>query len=304
MRTRSLARLALLLPLAFCCASPALGQEPVVIEDGVVVVEEADPAAARDLDMTMDEVQSYQQTLKELGYFHGPADGRKGPRTRTALRNFQRDQGLAVSGGFDAETIARIDDQSRVARTETRPMPAEPILASAPSGGGGNVLTKIGGGAVTGVKAVGTAGKVAGKGLGTAGKTTGKAMATAGVATADASVASAKAISTAGVATAKGSVWTARTVAGGSTYVAKQTKRLFAGDSRTSDEQIRAAILSQYADDDRIVPGEVDVQVVEGNVTISLPEGARSDATHAKRLAMLTPGVSTVTAIYVSVTPE
>lgn len=302
---RTVARTALLaLPLVLIPAATAFAQEadPVAgVEAADPVVEAADPAAARDVEMTPDEVQAYQRALKQLGYFHGPADGRKGPRTRLALRNFQRDQELAASGSFDAETVARIDDQARIARLSERPAP-RPVAARAPAapsggGGGGDVVSAV----KVGAGAVGTAGRATGKAVGTAGVASGKAVGTAGVATGKAGATAGKAVATAGVATAKASVVAARAVANAPVYVYKQGRRFVVGDSRSSDEQIRRAILSQYADDERLVPDEIDVEVLDGNVTLALPEGARSDAAHATRLARLTPNVRSVTTIYVDV---
>jgi peptidoglycan hydrolase-like protein with peptidoglycan-binding domain len=296
MLMRTAARHALVtLSLALCAAAPALAQEPAPAEEPYV---EVDPAAAGDFEMSMEEVQLYQETLKELGYFFGPADGRKGPRTRTALRNFQRDQGLAVTGSLDVDTLRRIDEQAQIARTATRPEPVVPVAPAGSYGGGGdNVFKKVGGGLKTGVLTAGKGVGVAGKSVGTAGKVTGEAVGTAGEATG-------KAAAKAGVATADASVTAARAVAGGTTTVYRKTKQLFVGDDRTSDEEIRRAIAAQYVDDDRIDPGEVDIQVVKGNVTLALPEGARTDSDHATRLARLTPGVRSVTTIYVAVVPQ
>ncbi len=39
-----------------------------------------------------------QTLLAELGYAAGPADGLMGQRTRAAIRKFQQDKGLAVTG--------------------------------------------------------------------------------------------------------------------------------------------------------------------------------------------------------------
>jgi hypothetical protein len=43
-------------------------------------------------------VKGLQQRLASLGYNPGPADGKHGPRTRTALMDFQTDCGLTVDG--------------------------------------------------------------------------------------------------------------------------------------------------------------------------------------------------------------
>ena len=45
-----------------------------------------------------------QARLNELGYNVGTADGSGGPKTATALRAFQRDNGLQPSGRLDAAT--------------------------------------------------------------------------------------------------------------------------------------------------------------------------------------------------------
>ncbi len=264
-------------------------EEPILTEapQPADTVDEADPAMAGDVALSEEQVIALQDTLKDLGYFFGPSDGRKGPRTRTALRNFQRDQGLSVSGSFDDATLARIADQSRMARTEHRPS-ANPVTAPAASydGGGGSRLRRVGGavktGVGTGVGAVGTAGRTTGRGFGNAGRAVGNA----------------------GEATWNAGTTAGRAVADGSVFVYSQGRRAIFGDkgSKTSsDEKIRAAIERQYSEEDRIVPGEIEIRVSKGNVTLALPEGARSDMAHAVRIAKLTAGVQSVTSVYVSV---
>jgi peptidoglycan hydrolase-like protein with peptidoglycan-binding domain len=46
-----------------------------------------------------------QKRLTELGYKPGPVDGKPGPRTTNALKKFQHDHKLAVTGTLDEETI-------------------------------------------------------------------------------------------------------------------------------------------------------------------------------------------------------
>lgn len=43
-------------------------------------------------------VRNIQAGLQRLGYDPGPADGRYGPKTETAIRQFQQDNGLPVDG--------------------------------------------------------------------------------------------------------------------------------------------------------------------------------------------------------------
>jgi peptidoglycan hydrolase-like protein with peptidoglycan-binding domain len=368
MHTLAIARSAALvaLPLVFWLATPAYAQDSGLSDDAAFdAVDSSDPAAAADAPLSFDAVQSYQEKLKKLGYFHGPADGRKGPRTRLALRSFQRDEGLEASGSLDPLTLQRIDlrwsstaeavetaatPETDVAETYSQlpepvesapaavvtpestattpettaadPATAQPTAAPAagppPTRRSKNYdpgITDILGGAGKGVVAAGKAARTgvvtAGKAVGTAGEATadagataGKSVAKAGEATADASATAGKSVAKAGVAVADGSVYVVRKVGEGSTSLYGRTKRIFAGDDRTSDNEIRRAILSHYAGDDRIVAGEVDVQVYDGNVTLALPEGAHSDADHAARIARLVPGVKTVTTIYVAVVPD
>ena len=45
-----------------------------------------------------------QKRLATLGYDPGPADGKLGARTVSALQKFQRDRGISVSGRLDSAT--------------------------------------------------------------------------------------------------------------------------------------------------------------------------------------------------------
>jgi peptidoglycan hydrolase-like protein with peptidoglycan-binding domain len=49
-------------------------------------------------------VRSIQQALKGKGYDPGALDGKMGPKTETALRAFQKAEGLRVTGRLDIDT--------------------------------------------------------------------------------------------------------------------------------------------------------------------------------------------------------
>lgn len=53
-------------------------------------------------------VRSAQQALTDKGYNPGPADGLMGPRTRAAVEEFQRKEGLEANGGLDMKTMSRL----------------------------------------------------------------------------------------------------------------------------------------------------------------------------------------------------
>ena len=58
-------------------------------------------------------VSDLQLRLKTLGYDPGPADGQLGPKTRAAIRAYQRDAGLRADGQVTASLVRRIKTESR-----------------------------------------------------------------------------------------------------------------------------------------------------------------------------------------------
>ena len=53
--------------------------------------------------------QQAQSKLASLGFHPGSADGFLGPRTITAIKEFQTKSGLPVTGGLDSATLAKLD---------------------------------------------------------------------------------------------------------------------------------------------------------------------------------------------------
>ena len=49
-----------------------------------------------------------QKALKSAGYYAGEVDGKIGPDSREALRNFQRDNGLSVDGVCGRQTWSKL----------------------------------------------------------------------------------------------------------------------------------------------------------------------------------------------------
>ncbi|MEM7458708.1 MAG: peptidoglycan-binding protein [Pseudomonadota bacterium] len=60
-----------------------------------------------------DQVQAVQAVLNGLGYQAGPADGMAGAGTRTAIRAFQADHGLATTGTIETSLIEALNQQSQ-----------------------------------------------------------------------------------------------------------------------------------------------------------------------------------------------
>jgi peptidoglycan hydrolase-like protein with peptidoglycan-binding domain len=59
-----------------------------------------------DMAMAGDEkVKAAQQALKDKGHDPGSVDGKMGPKTQAALRDFQKAQGMEATGRLDMKTI-------------------------------------------------------------------------------------------------------------------------------------------------------------------------------------------------------
>jgi peptidoglycan hydrolase-like protein with peptidoglycan-binding domain len=58
--------------------------------------------------MDRGDTKNAQQALQAKGYNPGPIDGIHGPRTSAALRDYQKAEGLKVSGEMDADTRAKL----------------------------------------------------------------------------------------------------------------------------------------------------------------------------------------------------
>ena len=54
-------------------------------------------------------VRSVQQSLQDKGFDVGPIDGVMGPRTQSALREFQQRQGIQGAGQLNQETMSALE---------------------------------------------------------------------------------------------------------------------------------------------------------------------------------------------------
>ena len=62
-----------------------------------------------------EQVRAAQQALKDKGHDPGMVDGVMGPKTKQALRDFQKKEGLKESGQLDSETMAKLDIKTSAA---------------------------------------------------------------------------------------------------------------------------------------------------------------------------------------------
>ena len=77
-------------------------------------------------------VQHYIPTPHPDGMY-GEIDGKMGPRTQAALRDYQQKQGLKATGQLDAETSAKLGVESKTSAAPSISSPAASPSTSAPS---------------------------------------------------------------------------------------------------------------------------------------------------------------------------
>ena len=65
------------------------------------------------------EVKAVQQALKDKGHDPGAVDGKMGPKTQAALRDFQSKEGLKASGRLDTETMSKLGVEAKAGASAT-----------------------------------------------------------------------------------------------------------------------------------------------------------------------------------------
>ncbi len=74
-------------------------------------------------------VRAAQQALHDQGFDPGPVDGRMGPRTSSALRDYQTKQGLTATGQLDDATMDKLGVRSASAASpSTEPQTTQPSV--------------------------------------------------------------------------------------------------------------------------------------------------------------------------------
>ena len=77
-------------------------------------------------------VKKVQQRLKKLGYYTGSIDGDYGNGTTTAVKNFQKRNGLTVNGKVNSKTLAKLNSSD-----------AKKATASDAAGGGSSTTERL-----------------------------------------------------------------------------------------------------------------------------------------------------------------
>lgn len=99
---------------------------------GETTAQPTKPAAKRSRSpVSREQVTAVQQALKDRGHDPGEIDGALGPKTRAALREFQKKEGLKVTGRIDSATLAKLG----IGTTGTAGAASQPGLEVKPAAG-------------------------------------------------------------------------------------------------------------------------------------------------------------------------
>ena len=112
-------------------------------------------------------VRDIQQALQNKGYDVGAIDGVMGPRTQSALREFQQQQGLTRSGRIDQQTMTALDVRASGAGTGASGSGA--IGSGSPSGSAGAGGTTAAPGSISGTPSGSRPGSEGASGTGASG---------------------------------------------------------------------------------------------------------------------------------------
>jgi peptidoglycan hydrolase-like protein with peptidoglycan-binding domain len=83
-----------------------------------------------------EQVKAIQQALKDKGHDPGEIDGVMGPKTRAALRDYQKKEGLKATGQLDKETAAKLGVQAKADTSSPAASPSGTPSGKPSSSGG------------------------------------------------------------------------------------------------------------------------------------------------------------------------
>jgi peptidoglycan hydrolase-like protein with peptidoglycan-binding domain len=90
-----------------------------------------------------EQVKAVQQALKDKGHDPGQIDGKMGPKTQAALRDFQSQEGLKASGRLDADTMSKLGVEAGAAASgSSTPSASPPATSGSGASSGSGTGTK------------------------------------------------------------------------------------------------------------------------------------------------------------------
>lgn len=70
------------------------------------------PPSTNPSEKVQEQTVQVQAALRKLGYYGGAVDGLMGPATQTAIRTFQIDHGLSVTGKIDEKLQKELEKEA------------------------------------------------------------------------------------------------------------------------------------------------------------------------------------------------
>ena len=218
-----------------------------------------------------------QKELKEKGFEPGPIDGLMGPRTSRALRDFQIENDIQVTGQINKETLNRLGLKGGLMGR----------VASGVKTAGGAVA----GAAVTAGRATARGATAAADASVTAAGATAKGATIGGKATASGAQTGARAATNGAKATAGGAATGGKAVASGATRGAKAARGMLPG-GKGGDLAHRVA--ARLKKDSGVNAEHIDVRTEGKNVYLIFSGGTQAEWNRAVVVARKVDGVDNV----------
>jgi peptidoglycan hydrolase-like protein with peptidoglycan-binding domain len=119
-----------------------------------------------------EQVKAVQQALKDKGHDPGEVDGKMGPKTQAALRDFQGKEGLKASGRLDSDTMTKLGVEAKAgAAAGGSATPSASPPGTGGSGASSGSSPSAGSGPSTGTGATSGSGAGSGSGSGSGSST-------------------------------------------------------------------------------------------------------------------------------------
>lgn len=128
---------ALSLSGAAFAAGPSGSMQPSGSSSGMSSTHDSTSTSSRSAGVSHAEVTQAQTALKEKGLYSGPIDGQIGPKTRQAISQFQRQNGLKQTAQLDSRTMSELQGSGTNGSGAAAPSHSPGAPSGSPTGSSG-----------------------------------------------------------------------------------------------------------------------------------------------------------------------
>ena len=136
---------ALSLSGAAFAAGPSGSMQPSGSSSGMSSTHESTSTSSMGAGVSHSEVTQAQTALKQKGLYSGPIDGRIGPKTRQAISQFQRQNGLKQTAQLDSRTMSELHGSGTSGSGAAAPSHSPSAPSGSPMGSGAGGMPPSGG---------------------------------------------------------------------------------------------------------------------------------------------------------------